>query len=366
MTAETALLEQVTAEILREYAVGQSAAGRPGAGGHRERWAPALWRTLEEAGLPLVGLPEAQGGAGGGWPELAAVLRSLGKHPAPVPLAETAALAGWLLTEAGLPMPHGPLTVAPTRRDDRLDVVGTEGRLCVRGSATRVPWAAEAAAIVVLARHGEGYSVVSVQPAACRIEPGTNVAGEPRDRVTFGDVPVEPGALAPVAVTPEQLLVRGALVRSIQIAGALGRVLELTVEYVQARSQFGRPLARFQAVQQELARLAGEVAAGSAAVEGAARAAACGDATHAIAAAKIRTAEAASTVSRIAHQLHGAIGYTEEHQLHRYTTRLWSWRDEFGAERDWAARLGEFAAGQGATGFWDWYTRDPTDTSSCL
>jgi hypothetical protein len=56
--------------------------------------------------------------------------------------------------------------------------------------------------------------------------------------------------------------------------------------------------------------------------------------------------------------LHGAIGFTHEHQLHRLTTRLWSWRDEFGAEREWAVRLGRFAAGAGAAGYWDWFTRD--------
>jgi acyl-CoA dehydrogenase len=370
MIPETALLEQVTAEILRDYVTGQIAAVRPGPGGAgdedraSERWAPALWRTLAEAGLPLVGLPEVRGGAGGGCPELAAVLRPAGRFPAPVPLAETAALAGWLLAEAGLPVPDGPLTVAPTHPDDSLELVVADHGLRLRGVAARVPWAAEAAAIVLLALGDKGATVVSVPPSACTIDAGANLAGEPRDRVTFADVTVEPDAFAPVSVTPEQVIARGALVRSIQIAGALSRVLELTVEYVQARSQFGRPLARFQAVQQELARLAGEVAASAAAVEAAVRAATCGDPTYEIAAAKVRSGEAASAVARIAHQLHGAIGYTEEHQLHRYTTRLWSWRDEFGAERDWAARLGQFAAGRGAAGYWDWFTYDTIPASA--
>jgi hypothetical protein len=62
--------------------------------------------------------------------------------------------------------------------------------------------------------------------------------------------------------------------------------------------------------------------------------------------------------TRIAHQLHGAVGFTHEHQLHRFTTRLWSWRDEYGGEREWAARLGRFAAVSGPAGLWDWLTRD--------
>jgi len=357
--SETALLQQVTAEILRDYAAGRAptfgADAAPDDG-----WAPDLWQTLDEAGLPLVGVPEAQGGAGGGWPEIAAVVRSAGRFPAPVPLVETAALAGWLLAEAGLPIPTGPLTVAPTRRSDRLEVVADHDGWRLRGTAARVPWASQAGAIVALAEHGGERVVASISPVACRIEPGTNLAGEPRDRVTFADVRLGTDAVARVPVDADDLLARGALVRAIQIVGALDRVLELTVGYVQARVQFGRPLGRFQAVQHELARLAGESIAAAAAVEGAVAAAAARvDCAAEVAAAKVRAGEAASAGARIAHQLHGAIGFTHEHQLHRLTTRLWSWRDEFGAERDWAIQLGRFAAGAGSAGYWDWFTRDP-------
>jgi acyl-CoA dehydrogenase len=169
-------------------------------------------------------------------------------------------------------------------------------------------------------------------------------------------------AVAPVSLGPDDLLVRGALVRAIQMAGALSRVLELTVEYTTVRVQFGRPIGRFQAVQQELGRLAGEVMASAAAVEGAVTAAMAGPCEMEVAAAKIRTAESATLATRIAHQLHGAIGFTEEHQLHRFTTRLWSWRDEFGGEREWATRLGRFAAAGGPAGYWDWLTREHHNT----
>jgi acyl-CoA dehydrogenase len=357
--SETALLEQVTAEIVRDYAASQ----RTGLGSPEtaESWAPALWKTLDEAGLPLVGISEARGGAGGGWPEIAAVVRAAARYAAPVPLAETCALAGWLLATAGLPIPSGPLTVAPTHPSDRFEIELSVDGWRLRGQAARVPWAAQARTIVVLARRGHGYTVASVPASRGRIEPGTNLAGEPRDRVTFENVRLRSHAAARVAIDPDALLTRGALVRSIQIVGALDRLLELTVGYVQARSQFGRPLGRFQAVQQELARLAGEAVASRAAVESAVTAASRGACTMEVAAAKVRTSEAASVAARIAHQLHGAIGYTREHQLHRLTTRLWSWRDEFGAERDWAIRLGAFAAGAGPAGYWDWFTRDTAD-----
>lgn len=359
--SETALLEQVTAEILRDYAATREPSFGAGSATD-EGWAPALWETLAGAGLPLVGVPEEQGGAGGGWPEIAAVVRAAGRFPAPVPLAETAALAGWLLGMAGLPIPSGPLTVAPTRPADRLEVVPDGEGWRLRGMASRVPWASQASAIVVLARRGDEHGgepvVASVSPSACRVEAGANLAGEPRDRVTFEDVRLAGDAVAPVSLDADQLLVRGALVRSIQIVGALDRVLDLTVGYVQARTQFGRSLGRFQAVQHELARLAGETVAAAAAVEGAVAAAAHGACASEVAAAKVRAGEAASVGARIAHQLHGAIGFTQEHQLHHLTTRLWSWRDEFGAERDWAVRLGRVAAGAGPAGYWDWFTRD--------
>jgi acyl-CoA dehydrogenase len=348
--SETQLLEQVTSEIVRDYLAG------PGSEAADEGWAPTLWATMAEAGLPLVGIPEARGGAGGGWPEIAAVLRAAGRSGAPVPLAENCALAGWLLAEAGLPIPSGPLTVAPTRADDRLTLARDGDGWLLHGVATRVPWASQAAATVVLAATDGGQAVAIVPPSGCQIEAGVNLAGEPRDRVTFGGVRLNAASVAAVPRTADDLLVRGALVRSIQIVGALDRLLELTVQYAQARTQFGRPIGRFQAVQQDLARLAGECVAGAAAVEGAVTAAQRGDCLAEVASAKVRTAEAATLATRIAHQIHGAIGFTQEHQLHRYTTRLWSWRDEFGGERDWAIRLGRLAAAAGPGGSWDWLT----------
>jgi acyl-CoA dehydrogenase len=352
--SETQLLEQVTGEILGDYL-----AAHPPAQGD-EGWAPVLWATLTEAGLPLVGVPEELGGAGGDWPDLVAVLRSAGRFGAPVPLAETCALAGWLLSEAGLPIPDGPLTVAPTLADDRLVLVADGDGWLLRGCAGRVPWASRAAAIVVLATRVAGQAVAVVSPADCRIEPGANLAGEPRDRATFEDVRLGPGAVADVSLTPDDLLVRGALVRSIQMVGTLDRLLELTVAYAQARTLFGLPGGRFQAVLQVLALLAGECVAIAAAVEGAVAAVERGvgvlDCVMEVAAAKVRTAEASALATRIAHQLHGAIGFTQEHQLHRFTTRLWSWRDEFGSERSWAIRLGRLAAAGGPDGYWDWVT----------
>lgn len=142
---------------------------------------------------------------------------------------------------------------------------------------------------------------------------------------------------------------RLALLRAIQIAGALDRVQELTVTYARERQQFGQPINRFQAVQQELAELAGQVALAGAAVDQAVEE----PSGKRVAVAKVVAGEAAGRVAALAHQIHGAIGFTHEHRLHRYTTRLWRWRDEGGTEPAWAENLGDLLARVGGERVWE-------------
>ncbi len=149
----------------------------------------------------------------------------------------------------------------------------------------------------------------------------------------------------------------GATVRSMQIAGALETVLALSVAYANERVAFERKIGKFQAVQQNLARLAGETAAALAAAGSAADTiaqSAGADDTLLLeaAAAKIRSGEAAAEGASIAHQVHGAIGFTKEHVLHRFTLRMLAWRDDFGSESYWAERLGSMIAARGADKFW--------------
>lgn len=269
------------------------------AAAEREGWSPALWQELERSGLARVGVDASR-------LEAAAVVRIAASYAAPVPLAETV-MASWLLLEAGGEVPLGPLTVV------------SEGR---------APYASIARALVVGTR--------AVAPERCAMAPAErNLAGEPWFTVEC------PGADA----GPEPT---GALLRAVQISGALDRVLELTSRYVADRSQFGQPLNRFQAVQQHLALLAAEVAVASATVAGAVDE----PGPLSIAAAKIRCGQAAGRAAEIAHQLHGAIGFTDDHQLHLFTKRLWSWRDDFGSESAWSARLGDQLLRDGADALW--------------
>jgi acyl-CoA dehydrogenase len=315
-------------------------------------WSPQLWRVLDEAEFPRVSIPEEAGGAGGTLSDLAAVLRVAGRFAAPVPLAETAMLAGWMLAASGLPVPRGALAAGPAH-GETLTARREGSRWELSGTLARMPWARSASRLVLLAQGPAETIVASVDPAQCRITPGRNLASEPRDTVVLDSVTAEHAAPAGAGVTGEALRLRGALARSILMAGALERILELAIEHARGRVQFGRKIGQFQAVQHEIARLGGEVAAAVAAALSAAGAVERGgEVTLAVASAKIRTAEAAREGALIAHQVHGAIGVTDEHALHHSTLRLWAWREEFGNEAEWATALGGAIQKGGAGQFW--------------
>jgi alkylation response protein AidB-like acyl-CoA dehydrogenase len=203
--------------------------------------------------------------------------------------------------------------------------------------------------LAVLARC-EGQDWVALVSNACwSVEPGANVAREPRDTLRLNGSVL---SAAPAAVTPSTLKAAGAAIRTQQIAGALTRLIEITTQYAQDRVQFGRPIGKFQAVQQNLAVLAGQAAAAVAGADIAAEAVADGIRILPIAAGKARAGEAAGVGASIAHQIHGAIGFTFEHSLHFLTRRLWSWRDEFGNDAAWNLLLGRHMAAAGADRLW--------------
>ncbi|MEX2480788.1 MAG: acyl-CoA dehydrogenase family protein, partial [Gammaproteobacteria bacterium] len=151
----------------------------------------------------------------------------------------------------------------------------------------------------------------------------------------------------------------GALARSAQIAGGGAACLELAVQYAGERSQFGRPLAAFQAIQHYLADLAGVVAsvdaiamAAAGALDARGLSAPGRNARFEIAAAKCRASEGVEKLTRLSHQVHGAIGFTYEYGLHFVTRRLWAWRAEFGGAGEWGEYLGGVACEAGGDGIW--------------
>ena len=315
-------------------------------------WPKALWAALEESGLPLAWVPDDLGGAGAMMADGFAVLRVAGRFAVPVPLAETL-MAGWLLARAGTSVPTGPMTVAPVHADGHI-TLRDDGRLA--GRARRVPFARSAGHIAVLTHCGGDPMIALVAATGLPISPSSSLAGEPRDEVSFNGA--VPGVVRPVVLDQELLVGFGAAVRLQQMAGALEKILEQSVQHALDRTQFGRPIAKFQAVQHNLATLAGEVAAASAAADAAAEACSQPEIGLAeVAIAKVRGGEAAGTGSAIAHQVHGAMGFTYEHSLHHATRRLWAWREEFGNEAVWAQRLGRMVAAHGADRLWSFVTQ---------
>ena len=318
------------------------------------KWKAPLWRALTEAGLPLSWVPEDMGGAGASLAEGFGVLGAAGRFAIAVPLAETM-LAGWLLAQAKIASPEGEMTIAPASPKDRI-TLNADGTLT--GRARGVPFAKAAKHIAVLAHGANGVSIALVEASKLRIEAGLNLANDNSDSVTFEKVTPSVRKAAPKGCDQAALMLMGGVVRSLQIAGALESMLDISVRYSNERIAFEKKISKFQAVQHNLAKLAGESAAALAAATSAADTIASNasfddDAVFLEAvAAKIRCSEAAEKGGAIAHQVHGAIGFTIEHILHRFTLRALSWRDDFGSESFWAVKLGERVAARGADELW--------------
>jgi alkylation response protein AidB-like acyl-CoA dehydrogenase len=276
----------------------------------------------------------------------------LGLHAAPVPLVETW-LAELVLAAADLPAIEGVLTVGPVLRRNSVRIERRGGAWLLSGAAKRVPWGRDARALVLIADSEDGARTVLLESPR-RWAHDWSYAREPRDHIEFDRLQVRDENVGAAAHgwNRAELFFKGALFRTQSMAGAMERALELTVSYAKERVQFGRVIGKFQAVQQQIAAMASQVAAGSAVAQSSAEANAAGLARFEIAAAKARIGEGVAIVAGVAHQVHAAMGFTHEHSLHRSTRRLWAWRDEFGTETEWQAWVGRVAAKLGGEGLW--------------
>jgi acyl-CoA dehydrogenase len=289
------------------------------------------WAQIEELGLPTLLLPEDAGGFGGSWEDALIVFRLTGFHVLALPVAE-AAIAARLAAGTGL---EGRGTIA-----DYADGIISGERFTgtVRGAVM-----SGGAAFVAAPAPDGGTMLLATAGGKC-IANRSSLAGEARDVWQFES--------APFHRSPDDVFQLGAFARVAQIAGLLDSAMAISVGYVNDRQQFGRPLAKFQAVQQALASFACEAAAANSAATGLAVALDRGDAEYEVAAAKLRANRAIGAGTAIAHQVHGAIGFTQEYHLHPRTRRLWSARSEFGGDSLWAGRLGARVAAAGADRFW--------------
>lgn len=309
-------------------------------------WPADLATEIQALELNLILVSESRGGVSGGWQDAYSVLRLAGFHAIPLPMAE-GMLAARILSTADIPPDTGIYTVATQVSGEWTK--GTTG-VYFSGELSAVPWGRHADHILcVVPIDGETFVCVLPQ-ALARVSPACNLAGEPRDTLSFN----EACAITAMAGCSEadELLEFSALARLAQIAGSLTAALDLSIDYACQRKQFGQSIAKFQVVQQQLALFGTEVAAVSCAVRAACAAADVGSAGFQIAAAKLRANRAIGAGTAIAHQVHGAVGLSQEYALHQATRRLWSWRSEFGNDRYWSEKLGAMVARVGADRFW--------------
>lgn len=297
--------------------------------GHQTSMAQA-WPRIEELSLQDLLVADEHGGFGGSWQEALIVFRTAGYHALGVPLIE-GILAAHLGSSQGFTGRGTLARYAAGTLDDHTFSGTIDGVIVAEG------------ATFVVAPFGGGQSIIVALPEGTQAQ-AKSLAGDARSQITVEN--------AKATRISAGILGLAAFARSAQIAGALDAALAISTDYVNQRKQFGRALAAFQAVQQSLATFACEAAAANCAASAAAEALDRGDGAFEVGAAKLRCNIAVGAGTAIAHQVHGAIGFTEEYGLHPLTRRLWTWRSEFGNDSFWAEKIGKQVCARGAKNFW--------------
>ncbi|MEC7414040.1 MAG: acyl-CoA dehydrogenase family protein [Pseudomonadota bacterium] len=278
-----------------------------------------LWRQLVENGFHQLG----SANSGTETKDLFAFLKVCGRYAAPLPMAESLLANRWL----GASAPAQGFASIGIQAGDSL---------------VQVAWGRQVSPILSVEA---GSHDVSVFDAATLQQRGANLAGEPRDTMVAG-------AVSRRIELEDPPYAQMALARTNLMAGCLQAVLDLGLQFAAERSQFGRSISKFQAIQHSLAVVGTEVAASQRAADAGVDAMGTDRFEQEVAAAKARVGEAVGIVAEQVHQVHGAMGYTYEHRLHHFTRRLWAWRDEWGNEFYWQAKLGQHLAKLGANRVW--------------
>lgn len=304
-----------------------------------------LWNDFLADGWLRTTLTEENDGTGLGLAGGYVLMRLAGYYAAPIPIMEPL-LGLYVLSQAGMPITDELLIPVVLDNEPVGDTISIAG----------VPWARDAAGLVVVFTSNGNTYINLIRRENYTVITSQNMAGEPRDDVQLNINPLDAAQRLSDDITASQISSWLALGKSVMTAGALQRVLERTVEYATERSQFGRQIGKFQAVQQQLAVQAELTSASNCAVDAAIGHIGTPQEWELIACAKITTAEAAGYAAKTAHAVHAAIGFTHECPLQLSTRRLWSWRDEYGNEQDWSIRLGEYSLKLNTDGLWPWLT----------
>jgi len=326
---------QLQAFSHREYTPGELRAAWDSPTG----WSEERWRALAEMGVIGMTVPAAHGGLGMGPVDLVLLLEELGRAAAPEPVLETTLLGVPLLLAAA--PTHGELVarwLARVAQGTAVLAVGTSTTAGVPGAV--------GADLLLLERDGE---VHAVEPVAATITPRRSVDGARRPaQVLWQPSPAtllvsDAGRRGVLGALGD----RAAMGTGALLVGVAERMIAMAARYATDRRQFGKPIGSFQAVKHHLADALVRVEFAKPAVYRAAWSLAEGDADASVHAsmAKALASDAAVLAARTALQVHGAIGYTWEHDLHLWMKKAWALAAAWGDAAAHRARVLEAVAG---------------------
>lgn len=287
-----------------------------------------LWQQLDESGFIDALVPESAGGSGLSLDEAAGVLVAFGRHGMPLPAAHTM-LARRMLADAGVETPRGPIAFALLNDGRSRTAFVPYGCVCdsVLVEMSNGIWLVDIDHVTV-EPHDEWDALGATFTFPAGV--GRRIKG-----VDAGDAPAE-----------SVLLELGARVTAATMAGAMARVLDMTMTHVNDRQQFGRSIGKYQAVQHNLSVMAEHAAAAYIAAQRACAAEPTSQHRLSTAIAKARASRAAPLIANTAHALTGAMGITAEYDLQLFTRRLHSQRVQFGSESYWDEVIGAHAISQ--------------------
>lgn len=305
------------------------------------------WREMAQLGWVGLSVPEEKGGAGFGFLEEAVLFEELGRALYPGPYFATVAqsLPALQASEediARVVSGEARVTLAAAEaadlRSQDFDSVGTKaeqtnGSWAISGEKVLVVDAAAATDFVVGARTPEGTGLWLVPANRAEVQAfSTMDTTRPLGRVTFNAAEarllIEPGA---AHETLAQIYLRSMAAAALEAVGVAQRVLDLAIEHTKERKQFDKPIGTYQAVSHQVANTYADTELARSLAYWAAWTVAENDesASTAVAAAKSHAAEAAVLACERSIQVHGGIGFTWEHSLHRYYKRA-QWIESFG------------------------------------
>ncbi len=310
-------------------------------------YSPELWRKMAQLGWLGLVFPGEYGGSGGNFLDLTVLLEEIGRSLAPVPFVSTVVLCGLPILRAGteeqrrefLPrLVNGDavLTMALTEPSARYTVEGIETRAVadksdyvISGTKLFVPDAHIASHILCVARTGDGVTLLLTgvdSPGITRTLLKT-LASDRQFEVVFDGVRVPRtnilGRSGEGWGLVEETLRQAAVAGCALMLGGAQRVLEMTVGYVKERVQYDRPIGSFQVIQHKCADMAVSVEGARYITYQAAWRLSQGlPCAREVSMAKAWVGEACSHTCLQACHLHGATGYTQEHDAQLYLRRV--------------------------------------------